>query len=117
MRNIIIFIFLFIITLLLAIIVVFFRDQFLFFLHGFDVSLIKDSKPESYEAYPKIYKSKVIIIFVGFALSIVTLLFSNRILSQNSYLGFRFLHWICWIFVIVFAINCFFLLIFPKRLM
>ncbi len=100
----------------MAIIVAFFRDRFLFFLHGFDINLINDTKVESFVAYQKIYTSKAIMIFAGLVISIVTLLFSNRILSQNHNWGFRFVYWICWLFVVVFAINCFFFSVLPKRI-
>jgi hypothetical protein len=97
--------------------ILFFRDRFLFFLHGYEKELLKITSVEAVKAHAQIYKSKILILVGGLILSIITLFFSRKLLSQNEYLIYEIIYGVCILIVIVFLINCFFLFFLPKRLM
>lgn len=99
----------FIIMLILAVIALFFQNKFLFFLHGYDSSLIGDTKVESFIAYKNIYKSRLLLYVIGFLSSLVALFFSNK---SNSKLIFT----ISLLLGLLFLAMIFFYFFLPKKI-
>jgi len=88
-RNNIIFFAILFIAITLAIAFLFFRDDFLFFINGYDIRLAKTTTAESFQAYKTIYKSKVIIVLLETFLSLITLLMSRKVFISKKYFLYR----------------------------
>jgi hypothetical protein len=114
MKSSFFFIFSFILMLAISVMVVFFLNEFLFFIHGYTVDTSKTANVETFEAYKNIYKSKIVIIVVSLIMSIVLLLFARYQSLHNPFLIYKIIYAFCWIFVITFFVLCCLLVFLPK---
>lgn len=87
----------FLVMLALTIIVVFFLNKFLFFIHGFDMNSTNNTTVDTFKAYKTIYKSKVLIIISGLIISIILLVFARKLSLQNPYWEYQLAYGICWL--------------------
>lgn len=104
----------FLVMLALTIIVVFFLNKFLFFIHGFDMNSTNNTTVDTFKAYKTIYKSKVLIIISGLIISIILLVFARKLSLQNPYWEYQLAYGICWVITIIFIILNIFLVFLPK---
>jgi hypothetical protein len=89
MKYNLIFFILFPIVLTLAIALLFFRDDFLFFINGYDTHLANTYTVESFEAYKHIYKSEVIVAPLETILASVTFFMARKLLSTDNFLVYK----------------------------
>ena len=99
---------------LLVVIVVFFLNKFLYVLHGYDTNSANTVDVRSFKVYKVIYRTKVIVVFIGFLLSIAELIYARRVLLQYPNFGYTILYGICWLIVAIFVLACLALIFLPK---
>lgn len=104
------------ISFLLAVIALFYRDQFLFFIHGIDKSLIGSTSIDSFEAYKKIYPSKIILLIVGAVLSGLGLLISRKFISSEAGRILRVFNLVNILLLVLFLSLIVLMWFLPKRL-
>jgi len=114
-RNNIIFFTILFIAITLAIAFLFFRDDFLFFINGYDIHLAKTTTAESFQAYKTIYKSKVIIVILETFLSLITLLMSRKLFISKKYFLYRLIFWVSLVIAVIFLTLCFAFIFLPKE--
>jgi len=97
-----------------VIIMMFFLNRFLFFIHGFTWESMDLATVEKAKAYKAIYPTKVFMIFAGFIASIVMLFYSRKLRMNGSKKLYQFTSGICWIIFIIFLTFVIFYFIVPK---
>jgi hypothetical protein len=100
----------------LAVVVLFYRDQFLFFIHGLDKNLIGSTSVESFNAYKKVYSSKVILLITGLASSGLGFFISRKLLSIGTLGLLRVVYILNAVLLILFLALLILMLVLPKRL-
>ena len=85
-----------IITIVLALIAtvysVFFRDMFLYFLHGYDPSIIGSDTAQAYEAIQVTFPAKRLTYYATTVLTLIALLTSCLALYRREHLPFYLTH-------------------------
>lgn len=104
-------------SFLLAVIAFFYRDQFLFFIHGFDKSLIGSTTIDSFAAYKKIYPSKVVLLVAGAELSGLGIFISQKIISSDAGRILKALNLLNIVLLVLFFALLVLMWILPKRLL
>lgn len=117
MRNTIIMLGLFLVSIFASAINFFFRDKFLFYLHGYDPSLLNSDKAESFNAYKTIHGDKPLLILVSFIIVSVSAFITKRFRISNAgeFLRLIYLIEILLAFLLLALLLVYFIL--PKRLM
>lgn len=117
MRNTIIILGLFLVSIFISTINFFFRDRFLFYLHGYDPSLLDSDKAEAFNAYKTIHGDKLFLILVSFIIVSVSAFITKRysIGNASKILKPIFLIEILLGFLLLALLFVYFIL--PKRLM
>jgi hypothetical protein len=103
-------------SFLLAVVVLFYRDQFLFFIHDLDKNLIGSTSVESFNAYRKVYSSKVILLIIGLASSGLGAFISRKLLPIDSLGLLRVVYILNAVFLILFMALLILMWVLPKRL-
>lgn len=108
---------LFLVSLSFSIITIFFRDRFLFYLYGYDSSLLNNTTVEAFEAYKSIYNGKLFLILASISVTGVSALITrrHRLMSGNTYVRIIFLVEIAVALILLIILLMYFAL--PKRLM
>jgi hypothetical protein len=75
---------------------------------------MKTTTAESFEAYKKIYKSKVIVAISETMLSLITFLMSRRLLTINTNILYRSIYWISLVILTIFILICIAFVLLPK---
>lgn len=116
MRLNILFFSFFILSLALAMILIFYQNRVLFYLHGYDRGLINAYTAESFAAYKAVYKTKIVLLFVGFFLSLITWLLSLKVTVGQYPIIHKILQWGSFAIMVLFLVLICMFYILPKRL-
>lgn len=103
-------------TIVLLVIVVFFRDRFLFFMAGYDYKLAKDTSVESFKVYAAIQKWRIALVGLTFLVGIASVICCRNMewLTHKWYYTIgKFLGIITCILMIVILVMY---IVLPKRL-
>ena len=84
MRNTVIVLGLFLVSIFISTINFFFRDKFLFYLHGYDPSLLNNNTVESFNAYKDIHSDKPVLISISFVLVSVSAFVTKKYRLNNA---------------------------------
>lgn len=105
-----------VITLVLSVIVLFFRDRFLFYITGYDNSLIHSTSVESFKAHAAIHIWRFVLIGITFFSGIICIVTCRNMEKKTDewiYVIGKFLGIIT---CVVMGIILFMYLILPKKL-
>jgi hypothetical protein len=103
-------------SILLAVVVLFYRDQFLFFIHGLDKNLIGSTSVESFNAYSKVYSSKVVLLIIGLVSSGLGVFISRKLLPIDTSVSLRVVYILDAVLLILFMALLILMWVLPKRL-
>ena len=115
MRMNIFFIILFGLSLGLTFITIFCPDSFLFFIHGYDKSLINSNTMESFKAHKNIALSKQILLFGTFIISLIVFSWSIYLKNKSSSYFYEIATGLVFATSIILTIIVILYFIMPKR--
>jgi hypothetical protein len=92
-----------------------FFNQFLFILHGFDLKLIKGTSTESFNAYRKVYNSKLPFLIFLMGLSIISFFWIIRLEHKLNRVIYSILFLVFGVVVVTSLAFVFFFCIIPTN--
>lgn len=116
MKSPLIFWFLIVVNILLLVIVLFFRDKFLFFFLGYDFDLMKSTSVESFKVYSVIQKWRIALIVLTLISGACCFVFCKKISNQSNdwyYLAGKVIGILNFVLAVVILIM---IIILPKRI-
>ena len=93
---------------------IFYFNEFLFLIHGFNPHLTKEYSEASFKAFKTIYPSKIVYVIVGLILSLLIVIKSRKISIRNRDLKYFLIFGICCFMALVFIISNIFFIFLPK---
>lgn len=103
-------------TILLLIIVLFFRDRTLFFLAGQDYALSKETSVNAFKAYASIQKWRIALICMTLLISVVSFFLCSKMAKQEGYWVYTFGKYLSLVASLLMGLILLASVVLPKRI-